>query len=436
MARRTDHVWIVHADPEARALLRRLAGDPPGVDGGPEDFPLEGAPAPRAIVLHVDRDPAAALDFAHRASRRHPRAAWVLLRDPLGRADHAFSGLDAERLAWPAEADQLARALARAERGAPTAIRARRQRDALARRYALTLGDLGLPDLVLLFVDRLLVSGERPSSARVLLEHIAQLAEAAGIDLDLPTSPAGRSLATPRVVGREPEIAAGLAAIAAAVAGTGPALVRLVGEPGVGRGAIAAEIAHRSQLAAATDAAAVEVLRGDETALLDGLGGEPDSSSRWADASDPLAPVRAAADRALAELSERARARPVVLILAGDGGRDPRATELALALAAGGLARSVAVLATASPNETQPADRAVDIEVSPLGDEPLVELVTSMVAEPIDPAWATELGCANAQAANATPFDDQAARLEADDQATESMSPQELERLRSLGYIQ
>jgi signal transduction histidine kinase len=171
MARRPDHIWIVHADPEARALLRRLAGDPPGVDGGPEDFPLEGAPAPRAIVLHVDRDPAAALDFAHRASRLHPRAAWVLLRDPLGRADHAFSGLDAERLAWPAEADQLARALARAERGAPTAIRARRQRDALARRYALTLGDLGLPDLAGFSGGRLLVRGE-PGTGRMLVARV------------------------------------------------------------------------------------------------------------------------------------------------------------------------------------------------------------------------------------------------------------------------
>jgi signal transduction histidine kinase len=171
MSRPADQVWILHADPEARALLRRMAGDPPGAEGSPADFPLEAAPAPRAIVLHVDRDPATAIDFAHRASRMHPRAAWVLLRDPLGRADQAFAGLDAELLAWPAEADQLPSALARAQRGAPTGIRVRRQRDALARRFALTLGDLGLPDLAGVSGGRLLVRGE-PGTGRMLVARV------------------------------------------------------------------------------------------------------------------------------------------------------------------------------------------------------------------------------------------------------------------------
>jgi len=171
MTKSADQVWIVHADPEACTVLRRLAGDPPGPSGPPEDFPLEGAPAPRAIVLHVGPDAAAALDFAHRASRRHPNAAWVLLRDPVGRADGAFAGLDAELLAWPAEADQLSRALARAVRGTPTGLRTRRQRDALARRYALTLGDLGLPDLAGFVGGRLLVRGE-PGTGRMLVARV------------------------------------------------------------------------------------------------------------------------------------------------------------------------------------------------------------------------------------------------------------------------
>jgi hypothetical protein len=169
MSRPADQVWILHADPEARALLRRMAGDPPGAEGSPADFPLEAAPAPRAIVLHVDRDPATAIDFAHRASRMHPRAAWVLLRDPLGRADQAFAGLDAELLAWPAEADQLPSALARAQRGAPTGIRVRRQRDALARRFALTLGDAKLADFALLRRSRLsVVPASKAEFERVL----------------------------------------------------------------------------------------------------------------------------------------------------------------------------------------------------------------------------------------------------------------------------
>ncbi len=171
MARRTDITWIVHADPEARALLRHLAGDPLGPDGAPADFPVETAPAPRAIVLHVEADPAEALDFAHRASRLHPRAAWVLLADRGAEAEDAFAGLGAVVLAWPAEADRLASALAGGGRAAPTGLAARRQRDALARRFARTLGDLGLPDLGGLAGARLVVRGE-PGTGRMLLARV------------------------------------------------------------------------------------------------------------------------------------------------------------------------------------------------------------------------------------------------------------------------
>jgi signal transduction histidine kinase len=171
MPRRSDITWIVHADPEARFLLRRLAGDPEGPDGGPDDFPVDSAPAPRAIVLHVDADPALALDFAHRASRLHPRAAWVLLRDDRTAPDEAFAGLGAEVLAWPAEADRLAVVLARARRDGPTGIRARRQRDALARRFARTLGELGLPDLGGIAGGRVVVRGE-PGTGRMLVARL------------------------------------------------------------------------------------------------------------------------------------------------------------------------------------------------------------------------------------------------------------------------
>src|SRR5262245_28640644 len=182
MPRRADIAWLIHADPEARALLRRLAGDPETVEGAPDDFPLDSAPAPRAIVLHVDADPALALDFAHRASRLHPRAAFVLLRDErAAAADAAFAGLGAELLAWPAEADRLAEALARARRDGPTGILARRQRDALARRFARTLGDLGLPDLGGLTSGRLVVRGE-PGTGRMLVARVVHaLADPPGV---------------------------------------------------------------------------------------------------------------------------------------------------------------------------------------------------------------------------------------------------------------
>jgi signal transduction histidine kinase len=180
MARRSDSTWIVHADPEARLLLRRLAGDPEGPDGAPDDFPVDSAPAPRAIVLHVDADPALALDFAHRASRLHPRAAWVLLCDDRAPLGEAFAGLGAEVLAWPAEADQLAAALARAHRDGPTGIRARRQRDALARRFARTLGELGLPDLGGIGGGRLIVRGESGTGRMLVARLVHALADPPG----------------------------------------------------------------------------------------------------------------------------------------------------------------------------------------------------------------------------------------------------------------
>jgi signal transduction histidine kinase len=170
MPARAETTWIVHADPEARAVLRHLAGTE-GPDGAPEDFPVDSAPAPRAIVLHVDADPAPALDFAHRASRLHPRAAWVLLRAGGAGRDEAFAGLEAEVLAWPAEADRLPSALVRARRDGPTGIRARRQRDALARRFARTLGELGLPDLGGLVGGRIVVRGE-PGTGRMLVARV------------------------------------------------------------------------------------------------------------------------------------------------------------------------------------------------------------------------------------------------------------------------
>jgi signal transduction histidine kinase len=171
MARRSDITWIVHADPEARALLRHLAGNPLGPEGAPDDFPVESAPAPRAIMLHVEADPALALDFAHRAARLHPRATWVLLADHGADAEEAFAGLGAVVLAWPAEADRLASTLARGGRAAPTGIGARRQRDALARRFARTLGELGLPDLGGLSGGRIVVRGE-PGTGRMLLARV------------------------------------------------------------------------------------------------------------------------------------------------------------------------------------------------------------------------------------------------------------------------
>ena len=168
-----ESIWIVHADEGARALLRRFAGAAPSLGGSPGDFDVEAAPAPRAVVLHVGPDLSAALDFAHRTRLLHPRAGWVLLRDER-RAEEtlsAFADLGAEVLAWPSGAELLSAALARAGREAPTGLRARRQRDALVRRFARMQGDLGLPDLGGLSGTRVVIRGE-PGTGKLLTARV------------------------------------------------------------------------------------------------------------------------------------------------------------------------------------------------------------------------------------------------------------------------
>ena len=174
MASLPESIWIVHADPQARALLRRFAGAVPSAEGAPGDFAVDAAPAPRAVVLHVGPDLSSALDFAHRARLLHPRAGWVLLRDERMAEEAlsaAFADLGAEILAWPSEAEQLSAALARAGRGAPTGLRARRQRDALVRRCARMFGDLGLPDLGGLQGARVVIRGE-PGTGKLLAARV------------------------------------------------------------------------------------------------------------------------------------------------------------------------------------------------------------------------------------------------------------------------
>ncbi len=169
-----ETIWIVHADPDARALLRQLAGRAASLAGAPAELALESAPAPRAVVLHVGPDLPAALDFAQRVRRLHPRAAFVLLRDervPAATLAEACADLGAELLAWPSEAEQLPAALARAGHAAPTSLHARRERDALVRRFVRTLGDLGLPDLGGLQSARLVIRGE-PGAGKLLVARV------------------------------------------------------------------------------------------------------------------------------------------------------------------------------------------------------------------------------------------------------------------------
>jgi DNA-binding NtrC family response regulator len=170
----TNRFWIVHGEPSGRAALvrwlgRGLAQGPPHVDA------FEGAPAPDVVVLRVDADMSAALDFAHRISRQHPATGWVLLHDrefltsDLG---EAFRGLDARRLPWPPQRDALVRAMAEAgARERTTGLAGRRQRDSLVRRFARTFGDLDLPDPTRHSPGALVIQGE-PGTGRLLLARM------------------------------------------------------------------------------------------------------------------------------------------------------------------------------------------------------------------------------------------------------------------------
>jgi DNA-binding NtrC family response regulator len=209
MPPRAEALWIVHADPAARAALRRLAAAEAAVEGAPGELTGEESPPPRALVLHVGADFATGLDFAHRVRLLHPEAGWVLLRDervPAELVADAFAELGAAVLAWPSEAERLAAAVARAGRAAPTGLRARRERDALVRRFARTLGDLGLPDLGGLASGRVLIRGEAGTGKLLAARVIHALGDPPGAFVHAPCAGPGAL----------PELAARLAAAAGA----------------------------------------------------------------------------------------------------------------------------------------------------------------------------------------------------------------------------
>jgi DNA-binding NtrC family response regulator len=205
MPPRTEALWIVHADPAARAALRRLAEAEAAVEGAPGELTGEETPPPGAVVLHVGADLSAALDFAHRTRLLHPAARFVLLRDERVAAEvvaEAFADLGAVVLAWPSEAERVAAAVARVGRSAPTALRARRERDVLVRRFARTLGDLGLPDLGGLASGRVVIRGEAGTGKLLAARLIHALAESPGAFVHAPCAGPGAL----------PELAARLAA--------------------------------------------------------------------------------------------------------------------------------------------------------------------------------------------------------------------------------
>lgn len=172
-------IWIVHLDPRIQRFLARLASREDVLCGSPEDPIFSEAAAPEAIVLAVT-DLEVAMGFAHRHATRHPEARWVLIREALvGETElrERFAGLEAEHLAFPPDPPALRAALRRATAGdAGETLSQRRQREAVASRFARYFQDLPLPDTqqVELAGRGLVIRGEA-GTGRLLFARAAHL---------------------------------------------------------------------------------------------------------------------------------------------------------------------------------------------------------------------------------------------------------------------
>ncbi len=174
-----NSLWIVHRDPGQRARLARLAGaGDDTVLGHPADPVFEHVPPARMVLLGAEGDLEAELEFAHRAARRLPEAAWILLsgeRAP-GQVRALFDTLDAEILRDAGDARLLRWRIASGpsrRRAGSLPLSQRASRDLLAGRFARWFADLELPELLRALDPRLadvplLVRGE-PGTGRALL---------------------------------------------------------------------------------------------------------------------------------------------------------------------------------------------------------------------------------------------------------------------------
>jgi DNA-binding NtrC family response regulator len=183
-----SNLWIIHRDERLRAALRRLAGaSDEALLGAPDDAAFRDAPSPRVVLLGLSGDFEAELEFAHRLAERLPAARWLMLVEPADRseAERLFDGLPADWLSFPPTAAQLRERLrAAAGRRRQDELSKRRQRDALAGRFARYFGDLELPEVLRALDPRfaevpLLVLGE-PGTGRGLLARYVHVFGAGG----------------------------------------------------------------------------------------------------------------------------------------------------------------------------------------------------------------------------------------------------------------
>jgi hypothetical protein len=170
-------LWIVHRDERVRGALARLsAAGSDALLGGPSDRAFEKTAPPRIVLLGLERDLEAELEFAHRHAARTPEARWILLPRPgdEGEVARLFDTLAAEILTFPPAPAQLRQQIRSvlAERPVET-LSARRVRDALSARFSRFFADLELPQLLRALDPGLpsvplLVKGE-PGTGRSLL---------------------------------------------------------------------------------------------------------------------------------------------------------------------------------------------------------------------------------------------------------------------------
>jgi DNA-binding NtrC family response regulator len=170
-------LWIVHRDERVRGALARLsAAGSDALLGEPSDRAFETTSPPRIVLLGVERDLEAELEFAHRHAARIPDTRWILLPRPgdEGEVARLFDTLAAEILVFPPSRERLRQRIRHALAVRPAdALSARAVRDALSARFSRFFADLDLPQLLRALDPRLLavpllVRGE-PGSGRSLL---------------------------------------------------------------------------------------------------------------------------------------------------------------------------------------------------------------------------------------------------------------------------
>ncbi len=397
---RLDHPNLVRVH-DLETVSQAVADFPAGalfftadfVDGAPADQAIATLPARDrlAALIGIAEDAAAGLAHIHAAGLLHCDVKPAnLLVDAAGRATLVDLGLAAAAESGAARGTPIYMA-PEALGGAPD-----RRSDLYALGATLLHAASGrppalgspppppawLPAELASLLARMTAAdaAERPSSALVVLDHLARVREAAS----LPAREIARSdtgiLLPPRLVGRNDALARLVAALAGAARDEpGPRVVRLRGPAGAGRSALVAEALRRHQVTAAAGALpALPCVRGAADRVLAALGVD----------GAPASPAALAA-RALDRVAE---GRQLVVF----EGTDPVATAVArLAPHHRELARSpslvIAWLDDAEPVDPDAAEHALDLAVAPLDAADVADLAASMLGRPVRESWAREL---------------------------------------------